>query len=218
MMVMRLVAAAAATTFIVISLRYVPLATVNTVLQVTPLLVTAGAAIFYGERVGLSRWLAALTGFLGVMLIVKPGNAVLGTAAYLVLVALAFTTLRDLTTRGLERNIPSIFVAAASAAAITLAGIRGGGVRHAVDHADHRGLGLDGGVGGVPADRQYVHHHRAAHRRDRGRRALSLCCGAAVDCDRLLVVGRYPGCAGVCRHRPGHRRRHLHACIGSGAA
>lgn len=122
MMMARLVAAAAATTFIVISLRFVPLASVNTVLQVTPLLVTAGAAIFYGERVGLTRWLAALTGFSGVMLIVKPGNDVLGTAAYLVLVALAFTTLRDLTTRGLERNIPSIFVAAASAAAITLAG------------------------------------------------------------------------------------------------
>ena len=53
----------AATTFIVISLRYVPLATVNTVLQVTPLLVTAGAAILYAEKVGLRRWLAALTGF-----------------------------------------------------------------------------------------------------------------------------------------------------------
>lgn len=122
MMAARLIAAAAATTSIVIALRYVPLATVNTVLQVTPLLVTAGAAIFYGERVGLPRWLAALAGFLGVLLIVKPGSAQIGTAAYIVLVALAFTTMRDLTTRGLERDIPSVFVAAVSAAAITLAG------------------------------------------------------------------------------------------------
>jgi drug/metabolite transporter (DMT)-like permease len=122
MMAMRLIAAAAATTFIVISLRYVPLATVNTVLQATPLLVTAGAAVVYSEKVGLRRWIAALTGFLGVLLIVKPGNAELGTAAYIVLVALAFTTLRDLTTRGLERGIPSIFVAAASAAVVTLSG------------------------------------------------------------------------------------------------
>jgi drug/metabolite transporter (DMT)-like permease len=122
MMIMRLVAAGAATTFIVLSLRYVPLATVNTVLQATPLLVTAGAAIFYGERVGLPRWMAALAGFVGVLLIVKPGNAQMGTAAYIVLVALAFTTMRDLTTRGLERNIPSVFVAAASAVVITIAG------------------------------------------------------------------------------------------------
>ena len=122
MMVMRLFAAGAATTFIVISLRYVPLATVNTVLQATPLLVTAGAAIFYGEKVGLPRWMAALTGFAGVLLIVKPGNAQMGTAAYIVLIALAFTTMRDLTTRGLERNIPSVFVAAVSAVVITLSG------------------------------------------------------------------------------------------------
>lgn len=121
MMAARLLAAAAATTSIVIALRYVPLATVNTVLQVTPLLVTAGAAIFYGERVGLPRWLAALTGFLGVLLIVKPGSAQMG-AASIVLIALAFTTMRDLTTRGLEHDIPSIFVAAVSAAAVTLAG------------------------------------------------------------------------------------------------
>jgi drug/metabolite transporter (DMT)-like permease len=121
MMALRLIAAGAATTFIVISLRYVPLATVNTVLQVTPLLVTAGAAILYAEKVGLRRWLAALTGFAGVLLIVKPGGG-MGAAAFIVLVALAFTTMRDLTTRGLERTIPSVFVAAASAVVITLAG------------------------------------------------------------------------------------------------
>lgn len=122
MMLLRLISAAAATTFIVISLRTVPLAIVNTVLQVTPLAVTAGAAIVYGEKVGLSRWMAALTGFLGVVLIVKPGGGNLGTAAYVVLIALVCTTMRDLTTRGLERGIPSIFVAAASAAAVLFSG------------------------------------------------------------------------------------------------
>jgi drug/metabolite transporter (DMT)-like permease len=122
MMLLRLASAAAATTFIVISLRDVPLAIVNTVLQVTPLAVTAGAALVYGERVGLSRWAAALTGFLGVVLIVKPGVGDLGAGAYVVLLALACTTVRDVTTRGLERSIPSIFVAAASSAAIVPAG------------------------------------------------------------------------------------------------
>jgi drug/metabolite transporter (DMT)-like permease len=123
MMAARLAAAAAATVLIVLSLRHAPLGTVNTVLQVTPLLVTAGAAILYRERVGLPRWMAALTGFAGVLLIVQPGNAELGAAAFIVLAALACTTMRDLTTRGLERGIPSLFVAAASTAAMTLSGI-----------------------------------------------------------------------------------------------
>ena len=122
MMALRLASAAAATAFIVISLRHAPLAIVNTVLQVTPLAVTAGAALIFGEKVGLSRWAAALTGFLGVVLIVKPGAGDLGTAAYVVLIALACATVRDLTTRGLEPSIPSIFVAAASSAAIVPAG------------------------------------------------------------------------------------------------
>ena len=122
MMLLRLASAAGATVFIVLALRYLPLATVITVLQVTPLTVIAGAAIIYRERVGWARWLAALTGFLGVVLIVRPGGG-FGIAAYLALAALVFTTTRDLTTKGLHQDIPSIFVAAASAAAITVAGL-----------------------------------------------------------------------------------------------
>ena len=122
MMLLRLAAAATATLFIVISLRHLPLATVTAVLQVTPLAVIAGSAILYGERVGWRRWAAALTGFLGVVLIVRPGGT-FGTAVYVLLTALLFTTTRDLTTRGLSHDIPSILVAAASAAAITLAGV-----------------------------------------------------------------------------------------------
>jgi drug/metabolite transporter (DMT)-like permease len=121
MMMLRLAAAAGATAFIVLSLRYMPLPTATTVLQATPLIVTAGAALIYGDKVGWQRWAAALMGFLGVVLIVRPGGG-FGAAAYLILTALVFTTTRDLTTRGLHRDIPSVFVAAASAVAITLAG------------------------------------------------------------------------------------------------
>jgi drug/metabolite transporter (DMT)-like permease len=122
MMLVRLGSSAAAIVFIVICLRHLPLATVNTVLQVTPLAVTAGAALVFRERVSLQRWAAALTGFLGVALMVRPDAASIGAGASFVLVALLFTTIRDLTTRGLAGDIPSIFVAAASAAAISAAG------------------------------------------------------------------------------------------------
>jgi drug/metabolite transporter (DMT)-like permease len=122
MMLVRLGSSAAATVFIVICLRHLPLATVNTVLQVTPLAVTAGAALVFRERVSLQRWAAALTGFLGVALIVRPDAASFGAGTSFVLIALLFTTIRDLTTRGLADDIPSIFVAAASAVAISAAG------------------------------------------------------------------------------------------------
>ena len=71
-MLLRLGAPAAATVLIVIALRDLPLATVNTVLQVAPLAVTAGAAIVYGERVGCRAGSPRFAGFAGVVLIVKP--------------------------------------------------------------------------------------------------------------------------------------------------
>lgn len=122
MMLLRVGMAAAASTFIAVGLRYMPLPTLTTVLQVTPLAVTAGAALLYGERVGWQRWLAVLAGFSGVVLIVKPGGA-FGAAAYIALIALFCTTVRDLTTRGLDRSIPSLFVATASTGAIGLGGL-----------------------------------------------------------------------------------------------
>lgn len=123
MMLLRVGTAAAASLFIAVGLRYMPLPTMTTVMQVAPLAVTAGAAIVYGERVGWRRWLAVLSGFLGVVLIVKPGAGTFGSAAYIALIALLCLTVRDLTTRGMDRNIPSLLVATASTGAIALGGL-----------------------------------------------------------------------------------------------
>ena len=109
-------------------------------LQATPLVVTAGAALLYGDVVGWRRWAAVLTGFLGVVLIVKPGGDI-GAAAYLILVALVCTTTRDLSSRGLPKDIPSILVAAASTAVATLTGLRHSPLRRGLERADARGPG-----------------------------------------------------------------------------
>jgi drug/metabolite transporter (DMT)-like permease len=120
----RVVASAVATVLIVISLKYMPLATVTAVLQTTPLLVTAGSAVFFKERVGWRRWLATLAGFAGVLLIVRPTSLEGGSmAAVIVLCALACTTGRDLSTRMLHRDIPSMYVATLSSGLIMLAGL-----------------------------------------------------------------------------------------------
>jgi len=53
---------------------YTPLSSASAILQAMPLVVTLGAALFLGERVGWRRWSAISVGFIGVMLIVRPGT------------------------------------------------------------------------------------------------------------------------------------------------
>lgn len=123
LMMVRLIGTGGATVFIILALRYLPLPTTTTVLQATPLIVTAGAAYFYGDTVGWRRWAAVGAGFLGVILIVRPGGmGGLGDAGFLILFALMCTSTRDLSTRGLAKDIPSIFVAAAGSVVSTVSG------------------------------------------------------------------------------------------------
>ena len=124
LMIVRLLGTGGATVFIILALRYLPLPTVTTVLQATPLIVTAGAAYFYADKVGWRRLTAICTGFLGIILIVRPGGmGGIGDAGFLVLFALLCTSIRDLSTRGLAKDIPSIFVAAAGSVVSTATGV-----------------------------------------------------------------------------------------------
>jgi drug/metabolite transporter (DMT)-like permease len=57
----------------VLALRYLPLADTHALASTTPLVAIALGAVFLGERVGATRWLAVGAGFLGMLLIVRPG-------------------------------------------------------------------------------------------------------------------------------------------------
>ncbi len=52
---------------------FTPLSTASAILQATPLVVTLGAALFLGETVGWRRWSAIGVGFIGVLMIIRPG-------------------------------------------------------------------------------------------------------------------------------------------------
>lgn len=56
------------------AIRDVPLADAAGVLFIAPLLVTALSALVLKEHVGIRRWSAVVVGFLGMLLIVKPGT------------------------------------------------------------------------------------------------------------------------------------------------
>jgi drug/metabolite transporter (DMT)-like permease len=57
----------------VLAFRYLPLADTHAIAATSPLIVIALGVVFLGERAGPARWLAVLAGFIGVMMIIRPG-------------------------------------------------------------------------------------------------------------------------------------------------
>ncbi|HRK19632.1 MAG TPA: DMT family transporter [Hyphomicrobiaceae bacterium] len=98
----------------------IPFADAGAILQLNPLLVTAGAALFLGEKVGWRRWTATVVGLLGVLLIIRPGSSAFSWASLLVVGAVLFATMRDLVTRKLPVGIPTVLVTATATTAISL--------------------------------------------------------------------------------------------------
>ena len=104
------------------ALAHMPLANISAILQSLPLTVTMFAAVFFGEAVGWRRWSAILVGFIGVLIIIRPGSDGFNEYAVLALVAVGFITLRDEITRRIDRSVPSLFVAFVSAIPVFLFG------------------------------------------------------------------------------------------------
>lgn len=66
-----------------ISLQYMPVGAFTAIVMTTPLVVTLLAALFLNERVSPLRWMLVVGGFVGTLLIVRPGGAVFGWASLL---------------------------------------------------------------------------------------------------------------------------------------
>ncbi|WP_270728713.1 DMT family transporter [Shimia sp. Alg240-R146] len=96
--------------FFITALYHMPIANVTAVLQVLPLTVTLGGALLFGEAVGWRRMSAILAGFLGMLLIVRPGPEGFDLYAGYALAAVFFVTVRDLSTRRMSAEVPSMTV------------------------------------------------------------------------------------------------------------
>lgn len=119
---LRCIGEAGATIFYLSALFLMPIATATAILQVVPLAVTAGAAVVLGEPVGWRRWIATVVGFSGALIIIRPGPEGIQPAALLALTAVAFIAMRDLSTRRVTREMPTLLLTATAAAAVTCAG------------------------------------------------------------------------------------------------
>jgi len=99
-----------------------PLANATAILQVLPLAITLGAALTFGEPVGWRRWLAITAGFIGVLIIVRPGVEGFNQFSLFALISVIFCAIRDLATKRIPAPIPSLFVTLLTTVSVTIAG------------------------------------------------------------------------------------------------
>jgi drug/metabolite transporter (DMT)-like permease len=86
------------------SIALLPLAEAVALNFTVPLFATAGAAVFLHEVVRARRWSATLVGFLGVLVILRPGFIQLSPAMALPVVAAAFMAVSTLIVKSLSRS------------------------------------------------------------------------------------------------------------------
>ncbi|KJC62188.1 membrane protein [Bradyrhizobium sp. LTSPM299] len=105
-----------------LAIAHMPLANASAIFQALPLVITLGAALVFGEPVGWRRLFAISAGFLGVLIIVRPGMAGFSEFSLLALLSVAFCAVRDLVTRRIPAELPSLFITLVTTLAVTTAG------------------------------------------------------------------------------------------------
>ena len=97
---------------------YMPLADAMAIATAGPIFLTALSVPLLGEHVGWRRWAAVFAGFIGILIITRPGSGVFGVAALLPLAgaffyALAMVQIRKLSTSEPPARIVFYFTIAA---------------------------------------------------------------------------------------------------------
>ena len=121
-LVFRVAAEIGATLCFLTALFNMPIANATAILQALPLAVTLCAAMFLGEPVGWRRYLAIIIGFIGILIIIRPGSDGFNAYSFWAMGAVCFVVIRDLTTRRLSPQVPSLLVALMTSVAITITG------------------------------------------------------------------------------------------------
>lgn len=83
--------------------KYMPIAEASAITFVCPLIVTTLSVVFLKEKVARNHWLAILSGFMGVLIIIRPGSGVFTWASLLPLGAAVTTACYQVLTRRIAR-------------------------------------------------------------------------------------------------------------------
>lgn len=89
------------------AIAHLPLAQAISLSYASPLFVTIGAVLFLGETVRLRRWSAVVAGFLGVLVIVRPGTAGFAAASLVALLSAALSGAVTISIKHLSRSDPA---------------------------------------------------------------------------------------------------------------
>lgn len=124
MTILRVLGEVLATITYIYSLAHLSQVFCSAVFQSTPLLVTMAAALFLGEKVGWRRWTCIGIGFIGVLIILRPGTdgAISGWPIIVLLSSIGFAVLRDITTRRVPAHVSGLYLSFITAIAITITG------------------------------------------------------------------------------------------------
>ena len=85
--------------FFVLSFRYLSLADAHSIASLTPVIVVALSAIILREKVDLKTWIAIFIGFIGVLVIMRPGLSIFDPMSLIPLAAAFFLSLYQIVTR-----------------------------------------------------------------------------------------------------------------------
>lgn len=104
-----------ATTFFFLSLAHIGLAEATAIADTNPVLITLGAALFLGERLGPRRIVGVVAALIGALIVIRPGAGVFSWAAILpFLCAISYATSALLTRRiGAQESVWASMVYAA---------------------------------------------------------------------------------------------------------
>jgi drug/metabolite transporter (DMT)-like permease len=109
--------------FYALAIALTPLSVASAILQATPLVVVAGAAVIFGEKVGAWRWALTALGFAGVLVILRPGLAGFDALSLLAVVGLIGFAGRDLATRAAPPALSNAQLGVAGFSVLALSGV-----------------------------------------------------------------------------------------------
>ena len=90
------------------SLKFLPIADALAIFFVQPLVLTALSPVILGERVGPRRWAAVAVGFVGTLIIIRPGLGTMNPGSLLALAAGTCLALYFLMTRRISGSAPAM--------------------------------------------------------------------------------------------------------------
>ena len=120
---LRSVAEIFATIAFLTALLHMPLANLSAIMQALPLAVTLAAALFFGDRIGWRRLVAIVVGFIGVMIIIRPGTEAFDIWSLMGVASVFCVVVRDLAVRRMGAHVPSVIVALGAAVMVAVMGL-----------------------------------------------------------------------------------------------